>query len=349
MSNEFNNRVYGCVVVKAINANYNADFNGLPRRLKSDGSFYATDKSFKWLVRNYIKKNYQDEKILFTKMYDKEYKDTMDLKEAFEIVTETGDIKNFKKKDILPKLTNCIDIRLFGAVFSPENAKKDTSDENKNISLHGVVQVNHAIDLFGKGKVYTDEILAPFTAIGSMSKATEAHYIHHFSVNPKNLSSWKKLFEEATNKEDSTKKQGELPLANKELNIKVLSQNDIVILKNAFNNAATFYDSHSKSGVENELSIYVTLEESSILTLPSFAQFITFKKGENGEKNSFDISKLISYLTKDNIKKEIKSIEIYAIKELTQVICSIENEKIKECDLLELTNISAEQKNEKAD
>jgi len=49
MSNtEFNNRVYGCVVVKAINANYNADFNGLPRRLKSDGSFYATDKSFKW-------------------------------------------------------------------------------------------------------------------------------------------------------------------------------------------------------------------------------------------------------------------------------------------------------------
>ena len=69
MSNEFKNRVYGCVVVKAINANYNADFSGLPRRLKSDGSFYATDKSFKWLVRNYIQKNYSDEKILFTKHF----------------------------------------------------------------------------------------------------------------------------------------------------------------------------------------------------------------------------------------------------------------------------------------
>lgn len=343
-STEFNNRVYGCVIVKAVNANYNADFNGLPRRLKSDGSFYATDKSFKWLVRNYIKKNYEHEKVLFTKMYDGEYKDTIDLKEAFEVVSKTADIKDLKKKDILPILTDCIDVRLFGAVFSPENAKKNDKDENKNISLHGVVQITHAADLFGKGKVYTDEILAPFTAIGSMSKATEAHYVHNFSINPKNLSSWANII-----KKEDVKEEKSLLDDGKENSLKILSQNDINILKNAFNNAATFYDSHSKSGVENELSIYVTLNKNSILTLPNFAQFITFKKGENGEKNSFDISELISYLAKDNIKKEIQSIEIYAIKELTQVICSIENEKIKECDLLELTNISAEQKNEKAD
>lgn len=326
MSNtEFKNRVYGCVVVKAVNANYNADFNGLPRRLKSDGSFYATDKSFKWLVRNYIKKNHETEKVLFTKIYDKEYKDTVGLKEAFEVVTSTDDIKNLKKKDILPKLTDCIDVRLFGAVFSPENAKKNDKDENKNISLHGVVQINHAIDLFGKGKVYTDEILAPFTAIGSMSKATEAHYIHNFSINPKNLSSWSKIVDD---------KQ-----------LKLISQNDINILKNAFNNAATFYDSHSKSGVENELSIYVTLKENSILTLPNFAQFIKFKKGENREKNSFDISTLISYLAKYD--SEIDSIEIYTIEELTGVVYDSINKKIKKCDLLQLT-ILKEPTDEKA-
>ena len=316
-STEFKNRVYGCVVVKAVNANYNADFNGLPRRLKSDGSFYATDKSFKWLVRNYIKKNHESEKVLFTKMYDKEYKDTIDLKEAFEVVSETASIKNLKKKDILPILTDCIDVRLFGAVFSPENAKNNATDENKNISLHGVVQVTHATDLFGKGKVYTDEILAPFTAIGSMSKVTEAHYIHNFSINPKNLSSWKNVI----TTDD----------AEKENSLKLLSQNDINILKNAFNNAATFYDSHSKSGVENELSIYVTLNEDSILTLPNFAQFIAFKKGENGEKNSFDISELIKYLAKHD--EDIASIDIYYIEELTTLVFDNQNSKIKIFDL----------------
>lgn len=310
MSNtEFNNRVYGCVVVKAINANYNADFNGLPRRLKSDGSFYATDKSFKWLVRNYIKKNHENEKVLFTKIHDEKL-NTVKLKEAFEKLTGHT-TKDNTKNELLPKLVECIDVRLFGAAFTPEGSK------DNNISLHGVVQVNHATDLFGKGKVYTDEILAPFTAIGSMSKATEAHYTHNFSINPKNLSSWKNVIK----KEEDEK---ENPL-------KVLSQNDINILKNAFNNAATFYDSHSKSGVENELSIYVTLDEKSILTLPNFAQFITFKKGENGEKNSFDISELIKYLAKHD--EDIASIDIYYIEELTNLVFDNQNSKIKIFDL----------------
>ena len=305
MSNTaFNNRVYGCVVVKAINANYNADFNGLPRRLKSDGSFYATDKSFKWLVRNYIKKNHESEKVLFTKQLNEKF-EAIDLDKAFD--------KLEQKENALFTLLECIDVRLFGATFAAKG---------KNLSLHGVVQVTHANDLYGKGKVYTDEILAPFTAIGSMSKATEAHYIHNFSINPKNLSSWKNVIKI----EDDEK---ENPL-------KVLSQNDINILKNAFNNAATFYDSHSKSGVENELSIYVTLDEKSILTLPNFAQFITFKKGENGEKNSFDISKLISYLSKENISNEIASIDIYSIDELTNVIYNNQNSKIQKFDLSQI-------------
>lgn len=304
MSNTgFNNRVYGCVVVKAVNANYNADFNGLPRRLKSDGSFYATDKSFKWLVRNYIKKNHENEKVLFTKIYDDKL-NTMKLKEAFEQLTNHN-TKDNTKNELLPKLLDCIDIRLFGAAFTPEGSK------DNNISLHGIVQITHATDLYGNGKVYTDEILAPFTAIGSMSKATEAHYVHNFSINPKNLSSWSKIVDE---------KQ-----------LKLLSQSDVVILKNAFNNAATFYDSHSKSGVENELSIYVTLNENSILTLPNFAQFITFKKGENGEKNSFDISELIKYLEKHD--KDIASIDIFYIEELTNLIFDNQNSKIKIFDL----------------
>lgn len=317
MSNtEFNNRVYGCVVVKAINANYNADFNGLPRRLKSDGSFYATDKSFKWLVRNYIKKHYESERVLFTKQFDEKFS-VLTLKQAYE--------KLDKKDDTLSTLLECIDVRLFGATLA---------DAGNNLSLHGCVQVNHATDLYGKGKVYTDEILSPFATkegdgnntIGAMSKATEAHYIHNFSINPKNLSSWKNII-----KKEDAKKAKLLPDDEKENSLKLLSQNDINILKNAFNNAATFYDSHSKSGVENELSIYVTLTGNSILTLPNFAQFIKFTKGENGDKNSFDISELIKYLAKHN--EDIASIDIYYIEELTNLIFDNQNSEIKIFDL----------------
>lgn len=305
-NNEFKNRVYGCVVVKAINANYNADFNGLPRRLKSDGSFYATDKSFKWLVRNYVNKNYENEKILFTKVLDDKL-NTLKLKEAFETLSDEKISKDNMKDTIFPKLLDFIDVRLFGAVFSPEG-KKDN-----NISIHGPVQINHATDLYKKGRVYTDEILAPFTAIGSVSKATEAHYIHNFSINPKNLSSWRKIVKD----------------------IKVLSNSDINILKNAFNNCATYYDSHAKSGIENELSIYITLKEYSILTLPSFAQFIKFEKNNDGNI-SFDITKFIDYLAK--YENEIENIEIYYIDGLL----NIKNEssklsnKIKMLDLLEV-------------
>ena len=339
---EFTNRVYGCVVVKAINANYNADFSGLPRRLKSDGSFYATDKSFKWLVRNYIKKNYSNEKILFTKVYDDKL-NSMKLKEAFEKLSEESINKDNMKDSIFPKLLEFIDVRLFGAVFSPEG-KKDN-----NISIHGPVQITHAIDLYKKGRVYTDEILAPFTAIGSMSKATEAHYIHNFSINPKNLSSWKELIEKQNTPDSDNNHE-------KDKSPKLLSDSDIITLKNAFNNAATFYDSHSKAGVENELSIYVTLNKNSILTLPSFSQFIEFHKAKPKKINiendtekyyardTFDLTKLMEYLMKyDN---EIECIEIYTIEELTEVICGIENNKIQRCNLLQPSKVLDEKDEE---
>ena len=54
---EFKNRVFGCAVVKAVNANYNADFSGQPRTLPS-GTVYATDKAFKYTVKNYLKDVY---------------------------------------------------------------------------------------------------------------------------------------------------------------------------------------------------------------------------------------------------------------------------------------------------
>ena len=54
---EFKNRVFGCVAVKAINSNYNADFSGQPRTLPN-GKVYATDKALKYPIKNYLKEIY---------------------------------------------------------------------------------------------------------------------------------------------------------------------------------------------------------------------------------------------------------------------------------------------------
>jgi len=70
---EFKNRVFGCAMVKAINSNYNADFSGQPRTLPN-GVVYATDKAFKYTVKNYLRDVYSDkEYILYFKRLKTEF------------------------------------------------------------------------------------------------------------------------------------------------------------------------------------------------------------------------------------------------------------------------------------
>ncbi|HRF40579.1 MAG TPA: type I CRISPR-associated protein Cas7, partial [Saprospiraceae bacterium] len=66
MSTPFNKRAFGCAIVKAINANYNADFTHQPRTLP-DGTAYATDKALKYLVRNYWVNHIKGEHVLYYK------------------------------------------------------------------------------------------------------------------------------------------------------------------------------------------------------------------------------------------------------------------------------------------
>jgi CRISPR/Cas system type I-B associated protein Csh2 (Cas7 group RAMP superfamily) len=94
MPSTFTSRVFGCVVIKSINSNYNADFTHQPRTLP-DGSVYATDKALKYSVRNYLKKAYPDEKIFYFKSVDPNFKPrTLDESYKFNF----GDPKKAGKK-----------------------------------------------------------------------------------------------------------------------------------------------------------------------------------------------------------------------------------------------------------
>jgi len=126
------------------------------------------------------------------------------------------------------------------------------------------------------------------TTIGTQSRLQEGHYLHHFSVNPKNL---KEIVE----------------LAGKDANN--LTEEDINKLKEAMRRGATYYDSSSKAGTENEFMIWVQLTETSKLVLPNFSQLIKMADEKKEGKVELDLTELFKKLEK--YSSDIEKIEIY--------------------------------------
>lgn len=296
---EFNNRVFGCAVVKAINSNYNADFSGQPRTLPN-GVVYATDKAYKYTIKNYFRDIYKNETIFYFKSLNKQL-NPISLDETYQ--KYFGDYPKEKGKPakaaVVKNLLSCLDIRLFGATF----AGKDV-----NISVHGTVQVNHGVNIWKENNIFSEQITSPFankagdadaekgmTTIGRQSRLEEGHYLHHFSVNPSNLATIAALVENAP----------------------TVSTDDIAKLKEAMQRGATWYDSASKAGCENEMLVWVQLKENSKIVLPNFTTLITLEeKTENG-KYVYDFSGLKAEL--ERIGNEIEKIEIYYNRQACQL------------------------------
>jgi CRISPR-associated protein Csh2 len=299
----FKNRVFGCAMVKAINSNYNADFSGQPRTLPN-GVVYATDKAFKYAIKNYLKDVYPQEIIFYFKSLN-ENLNPLSLDETY--VRHFGDYPKGSGKDkdkvlksnVARNLLRCLDIRLFGATFAGET----------NISVHGPVQINHGVNIWKENNIFTEQITSPFsnkandpeaekgmTTIGRQSKLEEGHYLHHFSVNPGNLSGIVSL-------------SGE--------NAEALSDEDITKLKEAMRRGVTWYDSASKAGSENEMLIWVELKEDSKVVLPNFSNLIVLESEKENGKYVYDMVLLKEVL--DNNKSEIKSIEVYYNKQSVEL------------------------------
>jgi len=189
----------------------------------------------------------------------------------------------------LKDLLTCIDIKTFGATYAGEI----------NLSLHGTTQFSHGVNRFKESVIYSEQISSPFrnsnekstdamqTTLGSQFKLQEGHYVHHLSVNPRNL-------------EEMAKAAGS----------EGLLDTDIDKLKEALKNGATFYDSASKAGVDNEVLFWVQLKPESKQVLPSFVELIAVHKTENNGRE-IDFSKAKELLEKETIKNEIEKIEVF--------------------------------------
>ncbi|MEM3341417.1 MAG: type I CRISPR-associated protein Cas7 [Thermoplasmata archaeon] len=188
------------VVVNAKNANFNAGFDGLPRRLP-DGRIFATDKALKYCIRQYLAE--KGEKIFVERTREFFVNENSNSGKSSP-PEENKDIKlryltleeNFKKKTMLnempkneklivEKLKEFIDVRLFGVVFAVSS----------NISLTGPCQISYGINQYADSSIYTIDILSPYrnpsekseeqqqTTKGEQSRADDVYYVYDVSLN----------------------------------------------------------------------------------------------------------------------------------------------------------------------
>jgi CRISPR-associated protein Csh2 len=311
----FNKRAYGFAVIKSINSNYNADFSGAPRTLPN-GKVYATDKALKYTIRHFIKDVHPTEKVFYYKRLNDDM-NPLSLDHAYAAVfpehKELDAKKNDTKSIVIKDILSCIDIRLFGSTFA-----KKAKGGNIALSIHGPVQINHGVNIWGEGNIFAEQITSPFnsnensaneqTTIGRQQKLEEGHYVHHFSINPKNLE------EVASHGKEGTQ---------------TLSDTDISLLKEGLRKGATYYDSAAKAGTENEILFYVELKEKSKLVLPNFTEMVKMSDSKEGGKRYFNLSEVKIELAK--YKSEIEKTEIYYNPQTTVI-----NELPDACEVLGL-------------
>lgn len=289
----FKNRVYGAAIIKAINSNYNADFSGQPRKLPN-GVVYATDKALKYSIRNYWKEALGKDVFYFKSLTAEMAPRSLD--ETY--VLHFGEFKEKDKSklrlEVLANILKCIDVRLFGGTYAGKT----------NISIHGTCQITHGLNKYPENVIFSEQIMSPFrnsnsdsaestmTTLGTQSRLQEGHYVHHFSVNPRNIT------------EDAER-----------AGVSGLSVEDIESLKEGLSRGATYYDSAAKSGTENELLLWVELKETSNAVFPSFVNLV-----EVNESREIDLSKVTTFLESSHIKNEVEKIEIYYNKANTKVL-----------------------------
>lgn len=313
---KFNNRVFGAVILKSINSNFNADFTHHPRTLP-DGTVYSTDKALKYAIKDFIRKNNPEEKLLIVKRYN-ESLNPMALDESFSSIFNGKQISKTEKLELLSDLLSCIDVKLFGVTFAPKG--KDI--EKKSISIHGPVQINHGVNKYPENEIYTEDILSPFrnpgkegadekgmSTIGNQTNLKEGHYVFHFSINPKNTDE----FYEMINKDKGD---------NEKL---FLSSDDIAKLKKSLNNSVTALDSSRKIGTENEVTIWIQLNKDSKKVMPSLTELITVEKINGQVQINLDkVNKII-----EQVNEDIEIVEVF-FNPVTTVVSGLDkSDKIK--------------------
>lgn len=287
-----NNRVYGIIAIGAYMANFNADLSGYPKATNNNDIF-GSDKALKYpMKRMWL---LQGEPVLYIKSYIKSIKSSegsekmqpRDLNERYTKLFGALDDKT-SSSEVLGKLFTAIDVMNFGATFA---------EKKQNISITGAVQINQGFNRFQNTNVLSQDILSPFrnsnekseeklaSSMGTKIVTDEAHYVYSFSVNPANYGD---IIGLADGFDGYTAEAYEK-------------------FKWAARVATTAFNTNSKSGCENELSLFIELKEDSKLFLANLDRYVKVQKKD--ECVLYDLSKLAEILAPH--QDEIQSVELY--------------------------------------
>lgn len=318
-------RVYGVLGISSIMANWNADFSGYPKTI-TDGRVFGSDKALKYP----IKKMWDDEgrKVLYIKSmcFSEKNKNgeyslhPRTLGERYDhLFSEEGKSKEKDPKVILKNLFSAVDVKNFGATFA---------EKGNNISITGAVQVGQGFNKYDESEAQEQPILSPFrdpnakekskksqddegvdaknSTIGTKIVSDEAHYFYPFSINPMAYKEFIKL-----GVTDG------------------YTEEDYQLFKRSSLTAATSYSTNAKAGCENEFAIFVETEKD--LYLPNLAEYISFIKGEDGEKNQIviDCGDILNEL-----KDRILSLEVYYNIHTTEIVTPVSLEGAKYYNIL---------------
>lgn len=286
------NRIYGVIGIRSMMANWNADFTGFPKTTSS-GEVFGSDKALKYPMKKMWEN--EGEKVLYVKSLKVDSGEgkkgetavrPKSLRERYDEIFETNLKDEKDKTNVMKNLFKAIDVKNFGATFA---------EEKNNISITGAVQVGQGFNKYANTYIEEQQILSPFrdgskdgimgeasqSTLGTKIVSNEAHYFYPFVINPQVYRDFVKMgMTEGYTEEDYKK------------------------FKDAALTSATFFNSNSKLGCENEFALFIEVKEGYYL--PELAQYIKFSKEKNCDVIELGFDELINQF-KDNIL----SVEIY--------------------------------------
>ncbi|CZE47059.1 type I CRISPR-associated protein Cas7 [Campylobacter geochelonis] len=284
------NRVYGVIGIGAKMANWNADFTGRPKSTGS-GDIFASDKALKFPMKKMWEND--GENVLYVKSFKDGKNNTIvpnELADRYRLI-----FNNLKKgetatKEVLANLFKCIDVKNFGATFA---------EEGFNLSITGAVQIGQGMNKYELTNVEVQDILSPFadskakektkkdaeegveakqSTLGTKIMVDEAHYFYGFCINPKAYDEYKKIL--------SDESFGYTEL-------------DYEKFKKAARLGATYFNSNSKFGCENEFALFI--ETQNDIYLPDLSEYIEF----DSQNRAINLEKIEKFIKDKVIKAEI--------------------------------------------
>lgn len=286
------NRIYGVIGIRSMMANWNADFTGFPKTTSS-GEVFGSDKALKYPMKK--KWENEGEKVLYVKSLKVDSGEgkkgeiavrPKSLRERYDEIFEANLKEEKDKTNVMKNLFKAIDVKNFGATFA---------EEKNNISITGAVQIGQGFNKYANTFVEEQQILSPFrdsskdekegeasqSTLGTKIVSNEAHYFYPFVINPQVYRDFVKMgMTEGYTEEDYKK------------------------FKDAALTSATFFNSNSKLGCENEFALFIEVKEGYYL--PELAQYVKFSKEKDCDVIELGFDELIN-----QFKNNILSVEIY--------------------------------------